>query len=296
MNKTLAEIIAGLIPHKMTRNRWRGILRYGLCRAVKLKHRLKYDKTPPKYYLAICSIAKNEGAYFEEWIEWHRKLGVEKFYIYDNESTDNTKEILAPYVESGLVEYTFFPGKKQQLPAYDDCLERHRLEARWIAVIDLDEFIVPVKDKTILEFLKRFEKFSVVEINWLIYGSSGAKEKLPGTSIERFKRHSQPTHILNRHVKSIINPRRVFNFIGCHEATIISGFAVDSHGNRIKKNFRDRKPQQDIIRINHYAVKSYEEFLGKKARGRARTLKQRNLDYFNAYDLNDIEEISTLES
>ena len=290
MNKKLAEVIAGIIPNKMARNRWRGILRYGPVNAINLMLRLRREKTPPRYYLAICAIAKNEGAYFPEWIEWHKKLGVEKFYIYDNESSDNTKEILTPYIESGLVEHTFFPGKKQQLPAYDDCLEKHRLDAYWIAVIDLDEFIVPIKDKTIPEFLKRFENFSVVEINWLVYGSGGAKEKQAGTSMERFKQHSFPNHLLNRHVKSIINPRRVFGFTGCHEAARISGFAADSHGERIKKNFRDREPQQDIIRINHYAVKSYEEFLEKRARGRARTLKQRNLDYFRDYDLNDIEE------
>ena len=88
MNKVFAEIIAGVIPHKMTRNRWRGILRYGLLNAIKLKYRMKRDKTVPKYYLAVCAIAKNEGPYFREWIEWHRKQGVEKFYIYDNESND----------------------------------------------------------------------------------------------------------------------------------------------------------------------------------------------------------------
>jgi hypothetical protein len=292
MNKTFAEILAGLIPHKMTRNRWRGILRYGPIRALKLRNQLKNEKTPPKYYLAICAIAKNEGQYFEEWIEWHKKMGVEKFYIYDNESSDNTKEILAPYIESGLVDYTFFPGKKQQLPAYDDCLEKHRLDVRWIAFIDLDEFIVPIKDKSIPESLQRFEDFSAVEINWLCYGSGGAKEKQPGTVMERFKHHSQPEHILNKHVKSIVDPRRVFNMIGSHEAARMSGFAVDSHGERITKSFQNRKPkQQDVIRINHYAVKSYEEFLEKRARGRARTLGQRSFDYFSLFDLNDVEEL-----
>ena len=290
MNKALAEIIAGFIPHKMTRNRWRGILRYGLFRAIKLKRRMKQNNTNPPCYLAVCAIAKNEGAYFEEWIEWHKKLGVEKFYIYDNESSDNTKEVLAPYIESGLVEYTFFPGKKQQLPAYDDCLEKHRLDARWIAVIDLDEFIIPVKDKTVSEFLKRFEDFSVVEINWLIYGSGNAKEKEAGSVMERFRHHSLPNHILNKHIKSIVDPRRVCCVIGCHEVARISGFTADSHGDPVKKNFRNREPQQDVIRINHYAVKSYEEFLSKRARGRARTVKQRNLDYFRDYDLNDMEE------
>ena len=70
----------------------------------------------------------------------------------------------------------------------------------------------------------------------------------------------------------------------------INGRAADSHGVPIKKNFRDREPQQDVIRINHYAVKSHEEFLEKIAKGRANTAKQHRLDYFRAYDLNDVGE------
>lgn len=290
MNKVLAEIIAGVIPHKMTRNRWRGILRYGLWNTIKLKHRLKQNQTPPKYYLAICAIAKNEGPYFKEWIDWHQKQGVEKFYIYDNESTDCTKEVLAPYIESGLVEYNYWPGKKQQLATYDDCFERHRLDARWIAVIDLDEFIVPIKDKSIPDFLHDLEQYSSVEINWLVYGSGGAKRKEPGGVMERFRKHSMPEHKLNTHVKSIVDPRRVCTMVGCHEASRISGQAADSHGNPLKKGFRDRVPQQDVIKINHYAIKSYEEFLAKRARGRARIDSLRDMGYFERYDLNDIEE------
>ena len=288
MNKVLAEIIAGVIPHKMTRNRWRGILRYGIIHALKLKYRLKHDHTPPRYCLAVCAIAKNEGPYFEEWIEWHRKQGVEKFYIYDNESTDGTREILAPYVKAGVVEYCYWPGKKQQLAAYDDCFERHRLETRWLAVIDLDEFIVPVQDRTIPDFLHRMERFSVVEINWLVYGSGGARTREPGGVMERFHRHSLPEHRLNTHVKSIADPRRVCTMVGCHEAARISGRAADSHGMPLRKGFRDRKPQQDVIRINHYAVKSYEEFLAKRARGRARVTSLRDMSYFEQYDLNDL--------
>ena len=289
MNKVLAEIIAGVIPYKMERNRWRGILRYGLWNAIKLRYRMKKDSTRPQYYLAVCAIAKNEGPYFKEWIEWHRKQGVEKFYIYDNESTDCTKEVLAPYIESGLVEYCYFPGYRKQLAAYDDCLEKYRWDTRWIAFIDLDEFIVPIKDKTIPDFLRKFEGFPAVEINWLIYGSGGAKTKVPGTMMERFKHHSKLEHYLNRHVKSIVDTRKVFNLIGCHEAARIEGYAADSHGNPIKKHFREREPQQDVIRINHYAVRSFEEFLEKQNRGRASGTKRTvEMEYFDKYDLNDL--------
>lgn len=291
MNKIIAEIIAGIIPHKMTRNRWRGILRYGIINAIKLRMRINQDKSLPAHYLSVCAIAKNEGKYFKEWIEWHRNHGVTKFYIYDNGSTDNTREILTPYIKSGLVDYTYWPGYRKQLAAYDDCLEKQRFSSRWIAFIDLDEFIVPIKDKTISDFLRRFEAFAAVEINWLIYGSNDRKEKTPGKVMERFKSHSAPEHPLNRHVKSIVNPRKVFTMIGCHEAAKISGYAADSHGQPVKRSFRDRKPQQDIIRINHYAVKSYEEFIEKQAKGRASGTKTFiNIDYFNRYDLNDIKD------
>lgn len=291
MNKVAAEIIAGIIPHKMTRNKWRGILRYGLWKAIKLKFRMRHDQTVPLYYLAVCAIAKDEGPYFLEWIEWHRKQGVEKFYIYDNESTDNTKEVLLPYIRSGIVEYCYWPGERQQLAVYDDCFDKHRTEARWIAVIDLDEFIVPIKDHTIPEFLHRMEQYSSVEINWLVYGSGGAKKREPGGVMERFRYHSLPEHKVNTHVKSIVDPKRVCTMTGCHEAARISGLSADSHGNPLKKGFRDRIPQQDIIRINHYAVKSYEEFLEKQLRGRASgTQKTVKPEYFTQYDLNDIIE------
>jgi hypothetical protein len=223
-------------------------------------------------------------------LDWHIGKGVEKFYSYDNESTDNTKEILEPYIKSGLVDYTFWPGRKQQLAVYDDCLDKHRLDARWIAFIDLDEFIIPVKDQTISEFLNRFENFAAVEINWLIYGSGGAKKRENGAVMDRFKHHSLPNFARNRLVKSIVNPRKIYSFIRSHGVAQISGHIADSHGNSIKLPYSNRDPQHDVIRINHYVVKSHEEFLMKSARGSPWTLNRMSQDFFERYDLNDIEE------
>lgn len=291
MKKVYAEILAGLIPHKMTRNRWRGILRFGLFNALRLKKELKKNKETPAHYLAVCAIAKDEGVYFREWLDWHIARGVEKFYIYDNGSTDGTREILQPYIDRGIVEYVEFPGRKKQLAAYDDCLLRHRYHTRWLAFIDIDEFIVPLRHNSIPEFLKPLEGAPAVEINWLVFGSNGEIKKTDLPVMERFTRHSLGEHPLNHHVKSIVDPRKIYNMIGCHEAARISGKAVDSHGQPVKISFRDREPRQDIIRINHYAVKSKEEFIEKQNRGRA-SGKQRPVpdEYFTLYDLNDIEE------
>jgi len=39
-------------------------------------------------YLSICAIFKDEAPYLPEWIEFHRLVGVERFFLYDNGSGD----------------------------------------------------------------------------------------------------------------------------------------------------------------------------------------------------------------
>ena len=63
------------------------------------------------YEIAMVSISKNEAPYIKEWIEFHKLVGFTKFYFYDNESDDKTVEVLKPYIDSGLVEYTLIKGK-----------------------------------------------------------------------------------------------------------------------------------------------------------------------------------------
>jgi len=297
MNKDLAEFLASFIPNKMERNRWRGLLRYGPINALKLKREVKRSHNAPQHYLAVCAIAKNEGAYFKEWLDWHISVGVNHFYIYDNESADNTLQVLQPYIDKGIVTYKLWPSegiraRRRQMAAYDHCITQHRYDTRWMAFIDLDEFIIPVQDGTLPRFLQRFEQFAAVEINWLVYGSGGQRERTDAPVMTRFRYHSEWLHPLNRHVKSIVQPTRVYNMIGCHEASHMNGLIADSHGQPITHNFREREPQHDVIRINHYAVKSYEEFLSKQATGRANGKQRRLKDqYFQDYDLNDIKEM-----
>lgn len=293
MKKFLAEIFAAPFSlfGKVARTRMRGIFRYGPLRATWLYFQVRRNNTKPKYYLSICAIVKNEGAYFNEWLNWHKKHGVEKFYIYDNESDDGTKKILEPFIKSGIVEYTYFPGERMQIAAYDDCLARHRFDSRWIAFIDLDEFIVPIENKNIPEFLKPLENFSSVEINWLVYGSGGAKYKTDGDVMARFRAHSHPNDPINNHIKSIVNPRKITSFIGAHEAVALTGKTVDANGRKVRVRFFDRAPiGHDKIRINHYAVKSYEEFLAKRGRGWAWGAKSWAKDYFEKLDRNEIRE------
>ena len=44
------------------------------------------------YNVSACAIFQNEAPYLKEWIEYHRLIGVEHFYLYNNGSTDNYDE------------------------------------------------------------------------------------------------------------------------------------------------------------------------------------------------------------
>ena len=39
-----------------------------------------------------------------EWVEWHKGLGVERFYIMDYDSSKPTGREIADYISSGLVD------------------------------------------------------------------------------------------------------------------------------------------------------------------------------------------------
>src|SRR4051812_43400023 len=62
-----------------------------------------------KYKLVACAIFQNETFFLREWIEYHRIVGVEHFYLYNNLSTDNYLEILQPYIAEGIVELFDWP-------------------------------------------------------------------------------------------------------------------------------------------------------------------------------------------
>ena len=52
-------------------------------------------------YLSLCAVYRDDAPYLLEWIEFHRLVGVERFFLYNNGDRDDQRELLAPYVEEG---------------------------------------------------------------------------------------------------------------------------------------------------------------------------------------------------
>ena len=45
-------------------------------------------------YLSICAIYRDEAFYLREWLEFHRLVGVERFFLYHNLSIDDHLSVL----------------------------------------------------------------------------------------------------------------------------------------------------------------------------------------------------------
>ena len=67
------------------------------------------DKREMKYRLSLCLIFKNEAPFLKEWIDYHTIVGVDHFYLYNNNSDDNYKEVLEPYIRQGIVTLIEWP-------------------------------------------------------------------------------------------------------------------------------------------------------------------------------------------
>lgn len=134
---------------------------------------------PFPHDIAITAIIKNEAPYIEEWLDYHIAAGVSRFYIYDNESTDDVRTLLTPYIRSGTVEYTYYPGKYRQIEAYNESVRNHKFECRYMGFIDLDEFLLPLKNERLLDILNEVMEMdgrvAALAVNCKSFGSSGHK-------------------------------------------------------------------------------------------------------------------------
>lgn len=243
-----------------------------------------------KYQVSLCLIFYNEGPYLKEWIEYHKIIGIDHFYLYNHESTDNSMEILQPYIESGLVDVILWKDRIGQMTAYIDCANKHRFDSEWIGFIDTDEFIVPIEDNNIKDFLNKFKHRGSVLINWKCFGYNGKLTRNKNSLItedftQTSKKYNQlgkcfwntrfaykdnaPEDMMQIHYLHTIGENgKVYPLVNCFDIVCNEEYQFA---------FKDVFP----IQINHYMHKSYNEYCERKKNGSATTEESyRNIHQF----------------
>jgi hypothetical protein len=226
----------------------------------------------PPVPLAVCAIFRNEASYLAEWVAFHRLMGVEEFYLYNNGSTDDWRSVLKQHIATGIVHVMHWPARRApQLAAYRHCLAHRRKRPRWIAFIDIDEFLFSPTGRRLPEVLSAFGRQAGVVVAWRVFGTSGWGEQPDGLVTESYLRRAANAHFLSHYGKAVVDPRRTVSYVTTphhfrhYHQTIPwrSELAVDEQG----RPCSDRCTSANLLRINHYYSKSEAEAIARFDRG-----------------------------
>ena len=238
--------------------------------------------TSARHGVCIAAVVKNESEYIGEWAKFHARAGVRKFLIYDDCCEDDTIDALRSTLKPDAL--TIIPWRQRLKDAKFDREIHNQLLAfahaasnfgglfRWMAFIDVDEFLVPVQHCSLPEALHDLEHAASISLPWHMFGFSGHKTKPPGGVIDNYLfRHRE---IFTQHrgltgTKCIVDPCRL---------TALRVHSVECDGSNITWNDRgevvssDNGRKQECysaerIQLNHYYTRSEEDLAEKIARG-----------------------------
>lgn len=218
------------------------------------------------YYLASCSIVKNEDDYIDDFVTIHKHLGVEHFIFYDRSQNPLSER----YKGRSDITVIPFPEPNRHADAWLACVNQFTHFSKWMALIDIDQALVPVKTTDIKEALQPYENFAAVQPNWHTFGSSGQKEKKPGSLYERFILRADDRHPINNHTQTVAQLPRILpnRPRDPHHLWMRPGeTAVNERFQQINGPF-SIPPSHDVLFFAHYITKSFEEYVIKCDKGR----------------------------
>jgi hypothetical protein len=250
-------------------------------------------------YLSLTACIKNEAKYIQEWLAYYKSVGVEKFYIYNNRSKDDTEDKIDELSfrnDITLIDYNPTNPDKIGL-AYQRSNLEYGKKTHWMLFCDADEFFMPSATDDLKVLLQDYEQFSGLGVPWQIYGSSGHLLSPEGLCLENYLNRAETNWPTNKLVKSIIKMCEIephalssTGYLTSHLWNTKKG-VVDENYNIIDSENQGRVNEISIkkIRVNHYFTKSYEDWLEKRHRGRGGLTKsQIPIEMFDAYDQNKV--------
>ena len=119
---------------------------------------------PVEFYLAVVSMVKNEGEILKEWITFHRLVGCDHIYLYDNGSSDNTADVLRPFrgrricdphALAGVFPWGLHANIDSREAAFAHAICSFGARCRWMMFIDVDEFVFPARANDLKQPLVR---------------------------------------------------------------------------------------------------------------------------------------------
>lgn len=238
---------------------------------------------PDRYGVAIVAMVKDEADYIADWAIFHRAVGVRHFYIYDNGSSDASIAILrniltedeltvTPWV-IGMMDVSLEKPLNAQVLAYAHAILNYGAAYRWMAFIDVDEFLLPKNGDTVEEALSGVNGFPNISLPWHMFATSGHKTRPAGSILRNFTlRGREPIGRKKNttNFKCVVDPCAV-NEVSVHLFGTGQFGEVSANDAGLRATRKKRKKpdfySSENLQLNHYYSKSEEELKAKLARG-----------------------------
>lgn len=219
-------------------------------------------------YLTVGCCLKGEESYILDFIAYHRAVGVERFVFLDRDYHP-LHRMLDGQPNIVVLHYPEGQGRVHA-QAWADLIFYNKAKTRWLALIDADQALVPVKTNDVREALHDYEGFASLQINWHAFGSGGAKVREPGSVYERFTRRANPGEPCNEHTQFICQPEHTLaerTDDPHHPKLPLGAVSVNTNKQPLDGPF-NVPPLHDVLWVAHYINKSREEWEIKNAKGR----------------------------
>ena len=234
--------------------------------------------------VALCGIAKLENHYIREWVEYHKLLGFNKIFLYDNNDPDGEhfEEVLNDYILSGYVKVIDARGKKDyQVEAYDDCYQKYNKDFDWFLFLDIDEFFTLRDYKTIQDYLAEqedgFGNAITISYRWKYYDDNGLVkvENNNYNVLTRFIKPAPPgpedlvtkylvkTRVPDLHINGVHQLKKNASIIETSaeiKNTIDLTYRNGTGYFKVKENLAEVAP----VYIRHFKYKTIQEYLETK--------------------------------
>ena len=229
-----------------------------------------------RFFLTFATNFKNENDYLKEWIDYHLSVGVDHFYLYDQDGGEEAREILHHYEKKGQVTrhlWTQWDGTRYDGPTkfyqrnknhmgFAHAAKNYRREFQWVMKIDVDEFLFPLHNKlSLVDWLKTVETREVkgVKVPRINFGNNGYQTtpQLPVLRAYTRRETNYSNHKDLANGDFLTSNRFAYSAHRWHHKWYKFGSMLKNH--------------EDIgWRINHYYTKSLEEYTNRQNVSRGR--------------------------
>lgn len=210
-------------------------------------------KRAKKHRMCVCTMVRNQARFLAEWMTYHARIGVERWFIYDNNSNDSIEHVLQGMGDFNVTRHEW-PWVKTQEAGFAHCALRARASCEWVGFIDVDEFLYlpSAPEPTLHDVLRNYSvgypRVAELRTACHTFGPSGHRGQPPGGVTTGYTcRMGAP----ERH-KSIVRPE-----------ALSSSLINVVHHFRLRGGLRYVNMDRGVMVINHYKYQAWEVFKEK---------------------------------